>query len=80
MQTVRKGGLGPSISAELRGSLEVVITGRCQENQGQLHPYLGLGEDGNDMILDKDSIPPYAAMMFHKNNPLISPRNRSSIP
>jgi hypothetical protein len=68
---VRKGGRGPSISAELRGSFEVVITGRCQENEGQLHPYLELGEDGNDMILDRVSVSSYAVIMLHKNNPLV---------
>jgi hypothetical protein len=71
MQTVRKGCRGPSISAELQRSFEVVITGRCQENEGQLHPYLGLGEDGNDTILDRVSVRSYTAMMFHKNNPLV---------
>jgi hypothetical protein len=72
MQTVRKGGRFPSISAELRGSFEMVITGRCQENEGQLHSYLGLGEDKNDMILDRVSVRSYTAMMFHKNNPLVN--------
>jgi hypothetical protein len=70
MQTVRKGARGPSISAELRGSFEVVIVGKCQENEGQLHPYLELGEDGNDAILDRVSVRSYTAMMFHKNNSL----------
>jgi hypothetical protein len=72
MQTVRKGGLGPSISAELRRSFEVVITGRCQENEGQLHSYLGLGKDHNDTILDRVSVRSYTAMMFHKNNPFVN--------
>jgi hypothetical protein len=72
MQTVPKGCQGPSISAELRMSFEVVITGRCQENEGQLHSYLGLGEDGNDMIMDRVSVRSYTAMMFHKNNPLVN--------
>jgi hypothetical protein len=72
MQTVRKGGRGPSISAELRRSFEVVITGRFQENEEQLHPDLGLGEDGNDTILDRVSGRSYTAMMFRKNNPLVN--------
>jgi hypothetical protein len=72
MQTVRKGGRCPSISVELRGSFEVVVTGRCQENEGQLHPYLGLGEDGNDEVLDRVSVRSYTAMMFHKNDPLVN--------
>jgi hypothetical protein len=50
----------------------VVITGRCQENEWQLHPYLGLGEDGNDMILDRVSVWSYTTRMFHKNNPLVN--------
>jgi hypothetical protein len=69
---VQKGGRGPSISAELRRSFEVVITGRCQENEGQLHPYLGLGGDSNNTILDRVSIRSYTAMMFHENNPLVN--------
>jgi hypothetical protein len=72
MQTVRKGGRGPSISAELRGSFEVVITGRYQENEGQLYSYLGHGKDGNYTILDRISVRSYTAMMFHKNNPLVN--------
>jgi hypothetical protein len=72
MQTVRKGGQDPSISAELRRSFEVVITGRCRENEGQLHPYLELGEDGNDTVLDRVSVRSCTAMMFHKNNPLVN--------
>jgi hypothetical protein len=50
----------------------MVITGRCQENERQLYPYLGLGEDDNDTILDKVSVRSYTAMMFHKNNPLVN--------
>jgi hypothetical protein len=69
---VRKDGRGPSISAELRGCFEVVITGRCQENEGQLHPYLELGEDDNDAILDRVSVGSYTAMIFHKNNHLVN--------
>jgi hypothetical protein len=69
---VQKGGRGPSISAELRRSFEVVITGRCQENEGQLHLYLGLGGDGNDTILDRVSVRSYTAMMFHQNNFLVN--------
>jgi hypothetical protein len=72
MQTVRKGGRGPSISAELRRRFEVVITGRYQENEEQLHLYLGLGEDDNDTILDRVSVRSYTAMMFHKNSPLVN--------
>jgi hypothetical protein len=72
MQMVRKGCRGPSISAELRGSFEVVIMGRCHENEGQLHPYLGLGEDGNDTILDRVSVQSYTTMMFYKNTPLVN--------
>jgi hypothetical protein len=52
-------------------SFEVVITGRCQENERQLHPYLELGEDGNDTILDRVPVRSYTTMMFHKNNPLV---------
>jgi hypothetical protein len=69
---VRKGGRDPSISAELRGSFEMVITGRFQANERQLHPDLELGEDGNDTILDTVSVRSYTAMMFHKNNPLVN--------
>jgi hypothetical protein len=72
MQTVRKGGRGPSISAELWRSFEVVITGQCRENDEQLYPYLGLGEDGNNTIPDRVSVRSYTAMMFDKNNPLVN--------
>jgi hypothetical protein len=72
MPTARKDGRGPSISAELRRFFEMVIMGRFQENEGQLHPYLGLSEDGNATILDRVSVRSYTAMMFRKNNPLVN--------